>query len=72
MIAGYTPYAFVMLETMDNAKGALGWIDSYADASLLCINDDVKPGEEDVSDYFRSWQENRWSKPAGWERPPSS
>ena len=57
-----------MLETMNNAKDALGWIDSYKDASLLCINDDVKPDEHGVSDYFKAWQDKRWPKPAGWER----
>jgi hypothetical protein len=58
-----------MLEDEENARGALGWIDSYRDASLLCINDDVKEGEEEVSPMFVSWQEKRWGKPAAWERP---
>lgn len=57
-----------MLEDEQNAKGALGWIDSYRDASLLCINDDVKAGEEGVSTMFRTWQERRWGTPAHWER----
>ncbi|THH02656.1 hypothetical protein EW026_g250 [Hermanssonia centrifuga] len=70
-VVAYTPYAFVMLETVDNAQGALGWIDSYTDASMLCINDDVKEDEEEVTDIFRSWQERRWGKPAYWERRPS-
>lgn len=67
----YTPYAFVMLETVENAEGALGWIDSYRDASLLCINDDVREGEEEVSDMFRDWQDTRWGRPATWERIPA-
>ena len=56
-----------MLQNMDGAHGALGWIDSDADASLLCINDDVEEGEDEVSTYFRNWQEKRWGKPAAWE-----
>ncbi|KAJ3551401.1 hypothetical protein NM688_g4726 [Phlebia brevispora] len=64
----YTPYAFVMLEDVDNAKGALGWIDSYTDASMLCINDDVREGEEEVTEIFSSWQDRKWPKAAAWER----
>lgn len=60
-----------MLESMDNTRGALGWIDSYKDASLLCINDDVKEGEEGVSPYFRAWQDRRWPRRAAWERKRS-
>ena len=67
-IAAWTPYAFVMLEDIDNATGALGWIDSYTDASMLCINDDVQEGQEAVSEMFAAWQEGRWGRPASWER----
>ncbi|GJE97686.1 hypothetical protein PsYK624_139070 [Phanerochaete sordida] len=67
-VIGYTPYAFVMLENYENARGALGWIDSYGDAALLCINDDVQDGEDRVSGLFRDWQERRWHRPAAWER----
>lgn len=70
-VIGYTPYAFVMLENYENAQGALGWIDSYTDASLLCINDDVQDGEERVSELFHDWQERRWRRPAAWERTAS-
>ena len=37
-----------MLEDVENTRGALGWIDSYPEASMLGINDDMKEGEEDV------------------------
>ncbi|KAI0345638.1 hypothetical protein BDW22DRAFT_1481867 [Trametopsis cervina] len=66
----YTPYAFVMLESLDNARGALEWVDSYTTAAMVCVNDDVPegPAQSEVSDYFISWQEKRWSRPANWER----
>lgn len=57
-----------MLETIDNAHDALGWIDSYHDASMLCINDDVTDGHDEVREYFMSWQDKKWPKPASWER----
>ena len=57
-----------MLEDVENTRGALGWIDSYPEASMLGINDDMKEGEEEAAEYFVAWQERRWHKPAAWER----
>lgn len=64
----YTPWAFVMLETMDNAHGALGWINSYRDVGLVCINDDVREDEEEVTAFFKDWQDRKWGRHAAWER----
>lgn len=56
-----------MLETNENTQGALGWLDSYTDASLLCINDDVQDDQTEASPMFRAWQERHWGRPAAWE-----
>lgn len=64
----YTPWAFVMLETMDNAHGALGWINSYRDVGLVCINDDVREDEQEVTAFFKEWQDRKWGRHAAWER----
>ena len=64
----YSPYAFVMLETLKNAHDALGWIASYTDVSLVCINDDVREDHEAVTAYFKDWQDSRWGRAAAWER----
>lgn len=57
-----------MLVDRDNTRGALDWIDHDREASMLGINDDMKVGEEEAAEYFVSWQERRWHKPAAWER----
>ena len=59
----------MMLETANNTRDWLGWVDQYKDASLLCINDDLREGEEEgASRLFEAWQEKRFGKPAAWER----
>ncbi|KIP04248.1 hypothetical protein PHLGIDRAFT_76231 [Phlebiopsis gigantea 11061_1 CR5-6] len=67
-VIGYSPYAFVMLETLQNAHDALGWISSYTDVSLVCINDDVREDHEEVTAYFKDWQDRKWGRHAAWER----
>ena len=57
-----------MLETLKNAHDALGWIASYTDVSLVCINDDVREDHEAVADFFHAWQEDKWGRRAAWER----
>ena len=57
-----------MLENYENAQNALGWIDSYADAALLCINDDVAIDDEKVAAGFQQWAGEHWGTPAAWER----
>ena len=50
----WTPYVFMMLETESNTHDWLGWVDTYKDVSLVCVNDDVREGEEEaVSRLFR-------------------
>ena len=68
LMLAYTPYAFVMLETVDNTHDALGWINSYRDVGLVCINDDVREDEQEVTAYFREWQDKKWGRHAAWER----
>ncbi|KAI0700102.1 hypothetical protein BC835DRAFT_1329341 [Cytidiella melzeri] len=69
-VVGHSPYVFVMLENLDNTRGALDWLDSYEEVSMVCVNDDVPdgPGQAEVSEYFVAWQDKRFNEPAAWER----
>ena len=54
---------------MTQVRSMLSDLDRKQDLALLCINDDVHPGEEeDVGGVFSAWQEGRFSHRAAWER----
>lgn len=43
-------------------------IEEDTEVALLCVNDDVTSGDEEVSDIWSEWQDNQWNLPAAWER----
>lgn len=59
---------FERLTGLRQAGAALAKIDRNTNAALLCINDDVGSGHEQVAQTFREWQERHWGTPAAWER----
>lgn len=38
-----------------------------SDVTLLCINDDVAMGHDEVSIKLKNWLSERWKHPAAWE-----
>lgn len=70
---GNTQTKFVMLMNENQAKAMLTSIDRADKLALICVNDDVESGENEVQSVFLEWQEKRWGRPAEWEadRQPS-
>ncbi|KDQ19027.1 hypothetical protein BOTBODRAFT_184820 [Botryobasidium botryosum FD-172 SS1] len=66
------PSMFTFLTDPGAAQGELRKIDRSSVTALLCINDDVKWGDERVAQLMKDWQRRRWPQPASWERVDSS
>ncbi len=58
---------FEQLLNLQQVRGMLASVDRNQDVALLCINDDVTRDDAEISSYFRSWQDRRWSRAAAWE-----
>ncbi|KAI1789382.1 hypothetical protein LXA43DRAFT_893004 [Ganoderma leucocontextum] len=66
-VIGGTPSMFEQLLNLQQVRGMLASVDRNKDVALLCINDDVTRDDAEISRYFRSWQDGRWSRAAAWE-----
>ena len=58
---------FVQLLNLSQVRKMLAAVDRNQDVALLCINDDVTRDDVEISKYFRTWQDRRWSRAAAWE-----
>ncbi|KZT11759.1 uncharacterized protein LAESUDRAFT_754314 [Laetiporus sulphureus 93-53] len=67
-VIGSSPAMFERLYDPGQAREMLGRVDENEQLTLLCINDDVYNGDEEVAEIFRDWQDRRWSTPAQWEK----
>ncbi|KZT11751.1 uncharacterized protein LAESUDRAFT_641601 [Laetiporus sulphureus 93-53] len=67
-VIGWTPSMFERLYNPEQAAETLRRVEENEEVALLCINDDVEEGAEEVAQLFRAWQEGRWGVPARWER----
>jgi len=67
-VIGSTPSIFASVTNPSSARGVVRTIKDDREVALLCVNDDVISGEEEVDDIWAEWQENQWNQPAAWER----
>ena len=67
-VIGDTPSLFERITSARAARSVLDRIDKYKENALLCINDDVSWGDEEVTNIMREWQDRKWSRRAAWER----
>lgn len=67
-VIGDTPALFERITSARAAKSVLDRIDTYKDTALLCINDDVSWGDEEVAQIMKEWQDRKWSRRSAWER----
>jgi len=68
-VIGQTPASFERLENPEQASDVLNRLTTWDDVVLLCVNDDVTYGDDEVASLFRTFQDKRWSKAASWEKP---
>ncbi|OBZ71400.1 Exosome complex exonuclease rrp6 [Grifola frondosa] len=66
-IIGDTPSMFERITSPNNAKSVLKKINNNPDVALLCINDDVAVGDNEVATILKEWQDRRWNHSANWE-----
>ncbi|PCH40329.1 hypothetical protein WOLCODRAFT_136778 [Wolfiporia cocos MD-104 SS10] len=67
-VMGSTPAVFERLQTAKQTAAMLSHLERFEDAVLMCINDDVITGEQEVARMFRQFQEKHWGHPAAWEK----
>ncbi len=62
-----TPSHFAMLSGPSTVNIMAAQLARRPDVALLCINDDVITGHEEVVTMLKKWQSEQWSQPAEWE-----
>jgi len=67
-VIGDTPSIFTFLTDPGATQNELRRIDRHPNVALLCINDDVKFGDERIAEMMKAWQARWWPQPASWER----
>lgn len=67
-VVGDTPALFERITSARAARSVLERIDRYKENALLCINDDVSSGDEEVAVIMKQWQDRKWPRAASWER----
>lgn len=68
MCTGKTSSSFERLETPDQTRDVVTRLSSNHDVVLLCVNDDVTEGDDEVADMFRAFQDKQWGRAAAWEK----
>ncbi|KAF9818549.1 hypothetical protein IEO21_02654 [Rhodonia placenta] len=67
-VIGKTSSSFERLETPDQTRDVVTRLSSNHDVVLLCVNDDVTEGDDEVADMFRAFQDKQWGRAAAWEK----
>ncbi|KAH9916760.1 uncharacterized protein BXZ73DRAFT_53589 [Epithele typhae] len=66
IIAG-TWSAFERMESLGQTRTMLARLDKQEGLTMVCINDDLNRQNEEVTRYFRGWQQKHWPRAASWE-----
>lgn len=56
-----------MLTGPSDTNSMIRKLGQASDVTLLCINDDVAMGHDEVSIKLKNWLSERWKHPAAWE-----
>lgn len=67
-VVGDTRSQFHMLSDPKATKRALNSVDRDLSTSMICLNDDVMKGGDEVNRLLGNWFEGRWGEKAVWER----
>ncbi|OSX57791.1 hypothetical protein POSPLADRAFT_1067806 [Postia placenta MAD-698-R-SB12] len=67
-VIGKTASSFERLENPDQTRDTVSRLSSNHDVVLLCVNDDVTEGDDEVADMFRAFQDKQWGRAAAWEK----
>ncbi|KAG9003573.1 hypothetical protein FRB93_010991 [Tulasnella sp. JGI-2019a] len=70
-VLGGTPVTFAQLESKRNAERTFkklnGQQNTVNEPAIICINDDVVTGANDVRKLFRQWMQSKWPRAPAWE-----
>jgi len=70
-VIGGTPVSFVQLETKRNADRMFKKLNLQQgktdEPGIICVNDDVVTGADDVRKLFKNWMESKWPRAPAWE-----
>ena len=66
LLLGETPAHFAMLTSPSDTRSMIRRL-TETDVVLLCINDDVAIGHDEVQGLLKNWQDEQWRHPAAWE-----
>ncbi|KAG8885296.1 hypothetical protein FRB98_001881 [Tulasnella sp. 332] len=70
-VLGGTPVSFAQLETKRNAERTFKKLNTEQarpnPPGIICVNDDVVQGADDVRKMFREWMQSKWPKAPAWE-----
>jgi hypothetical protein len=69
---GETPFEFLKLNGAIASRTKLSRLSrsiAMHQLAMICINDDLLYGVEEVDSTFRGWMENMWPTKLTWESP---
>ncbi|PCH36029.1 hypothetical protein WOLCODRAFT_28307 [Wolfiporia cocos MD-104 SS10] len=67
-VIGSTPATFERLENPEQAQAVVDRLSNDRNVVLVCVNDDVEYGDDEVAETFIAFQERHWGRPAAWEK----
>ena len=56
-----------MLSGPSDMSALIRYLQRELDTALLCVNDDIAIGHEQVSELLVKWELEQWPQPAAWE-----
>ncbi|KAG8736834.1 hypothetical protein FRC10_008806 [Ceratobasidium sp. 414] len=67
-VIGETPFMFAIVTDPHSAEQNVQAIQSDQSLAIVCVNDNVAEGDDQVREILGKWMDSRWNESAGWER----
>ncbi|KAG8715128.1 Xanthine phosphoribosyltransferase 1 [Ceratobasidium sp. 394] len=67
-VIGETLFMFSIITDPHSAEQNVRAIQSDASLAIVCVNDNVAEGDEQVREIIGKWMDGRWNESASWER----